>query len=149
MWVESPHRERQQSAKSWGYGGKAPVAGHRPALSAHCTVGILSFSIATRRDRAAAPKAPSTFGSGAPSYNALITRGVIRRVVKSKDLAARVGTRKCASRQEAGKSGRSFGVCMRSRWRETKISGSLYRDHSKKPRTGKGRRSHGDVISPA
>src|SRR5215469_1889067 len=71
MWVESPHRERQPSAKSWGYGGKAPVAGHRPALSAHCTAGILSFSIATRRDRAAAPKAPSTFGGGAPSYNAL------------------------------------------------------------------------------
>src|SRR5215469_10982545 len=71
MWVESPHRERQQSAKSWGYGGKAPVAGHHPALSAHCTAGILSLSIATRPDRAAAPKAPSTFGGGAPSYNAL------------------------------------------------------------------------------
>src|SRR5215469_9838074 len=71
MWVEFPHRERQQSAKSWGYGGKAPVAGHHPALSAHCTAGILSLSIATRPDRAAAPKAPSTFGGGAPSYNAL------------------------------------------------------------------------------
>jgi hypothetical protein len=33
----------------------------------------------------------------------LITRGVIRKVVKSKDLAARVGTRKCAVRQEAGR----------------------------------------------
>src|SRR5215469_3255161 len=73
MWVEFPHRERQQSAKSWGYGGKAPVAGHHPALSAHCTAGILSLSIATRPDRAAAPKAPSTFGGGAPSYNALKT----------------------------------------------------------------------------
>ena len=46
-----------------------PVAGHRPALSAHCTTGTLSFSIATRRDRAAAPKAASTFGRGAPSEN--------------------------------------------------------------------------------
>src|SRR5215469_2796674 len=27
MWVESPHRERQPSAKSWGYGAKPPLPG--------------------------------------------------------------------------------------------------------------------------
>src|SRR5215469_12054461 len=70
MWVESPHRERQQSAKSWGYGGKAPVAADGPTHSSHDPAGSFRFSFATRRERAA-PKAASTFGSGAPSYNAL------------------------------------------------------------------------------
>ena len=33
--VKSPHRDRHLSAKSWGCGGNAPVAGQSPALSSH------------------------------------------------------------------------------------------------------------------
>jgi hypothetical protein len=72
-WIEVPcHRARQQSAKSWGCGGKAPAAGHYPALSSQRTAGTLSFSIAMEPDRAApAPQPASDFRNGAPFYNAL------------------------------------------------------------------------------
>jgi hypothetical protein len=74
LWVESPHRDRQQSAKSWGCGGKAPALGHSPALF-HQTAGAFSFSIALQQDGTTpAPRIASAFRSGAHFYNALIFR---------------------------------------------------------------------------
>jgi len=74
LWVESPHRDRHQSAKSWGCGGKAPALGHSPALF-HQTAGAFSFSIAMQQDGTTpAPQIASAFRSGAPFYNALTAR---------------------------------------------------------------------------
>ena len=50
--------------------------------------------------------------------------GVTRKILWNKDLAAVVGDGRCSAGWEVGKSGRCFGVCMRSRRRGTRTPSS-------------------------
>ena len=73
LMLVSPHRDRHQSAKSWGYGGKAPAVGHSPTLCFPHPAGTLSFSMVRSETERRQPTSCFRLLQRAPSYNALIS----------------------------------------------------------------------------